>query len=151
MIKIIKKLLLVVPLFLLVACSNDESISKNPGLAAGDQVPNVTLRNQEGDDMPLSDFKGKKVYINVWASWCGPCRHEMPDLEKVYQEVKDQKDLVFISLTSPGDKAFNNQNPADQSKETILEVAKEEGINYPIYFDTKDNAMKRQHFSVQHL
>lgn len=45
----------------------------------------------------------EKVYINFWATWCGPCIREIPELEEVYQEYKDKDDFVFLSITSPND------------------------------------------------
>ena len=72
-------------------------------LQVGDLAPQFTLLNQDNQPISLSDFKGKKVYINVWASWCGPCLREIPELEKVYQKVKAREDIVFLSITSPND------------------------------------------------
>ena len=100
-----------------------------------------TAKDVNGKDVKLSDFKGKKVYINVWASWCGPCKIEMPGLEKVYQKHKDEKDFVFLSITSPSGEEFKNTKPADQDKETILGVAEQKKITYPILFDVNDRFM----------
>ena len=100
-----------------------------------------TAKDINGKEVKLSDFKGKKVYINVWASWCGPCKIEMPGLEKVYQKNKNNNDLVFLSITSPSDKEFKNSKPADQDKETILGLAEQKKITYPILFDVNDRFM----------
>ena len=83
-------------------------------------------------------IKGKKVYINVWASWCGPCVREMPELEKAYQKLKDKEDVVFLSITSPSDDVFKNQSPQDKDKATILAKAQELGVTYPVLFDVND-------------
>ena len=100
-----------------------------------------TAKDINGKEVKLSDFKGKKVYINVWASWCGPCKIEMPGLEKVYQKNKNNNDFVFLSITSPSDKEFKNSKPADQDKETILGLAEQKKITYPILFDVNDRFM----------
>lgn len=56
-----------------------------------------TLVDLEGNKVSLSDFKGKKVFLNFWATWCPPCKSEMPEIEKVYQETKDS-DLVILAV-----------------------------------------------------
>ena len=94
--------------------------------------------DKDGNTVKLSDYKGKKVYINVWASWCGPCVREMPELEKAYQKLKDKEDVVFLSITSPSDDVFKNQSPQDKDKATILAKAKELGVTYPVLFDVND-------------
>ena len=94
--------------------------------------------DKDGKTVKLSDFKGKKVYINMWASWCGPCMREIPELEKTYQKLKDNKDIVFLSMTSPNDSEFKNQSPQDKGKDVILNKAKELGVTYPVLFDVND-------------
>ena len=102
------------------------------------QAFDFTAMDKDGKTVKLSDFKGKKVYINMWASWCGPCMREIPELEKVYQKYKNNKDLVFLSITSPNDAEFKNQSPQDKSKDVILKKAKELGATYPVLFDVND-------------
>ena len=102
------------------------------------QAFDFTAMDKDGKTVRLSDFKGKKVYINMWASWCGPCIREIPELEKVYQKLKDKNDIVFLSMTSPNDAVFKNQNPQDKSKDVILKKAQELGVTYPVLFDVND-------------
>ena len=110
------------------------STSENKAIQAFD----FTAMDKDGKTVKLSDFKGKKVYINMWASWCGPCMREIPELEKTYQKLKDNKDIVFLSMTSPNDAEFKNQSPQDKSKDVILKKAKELGATYPVLFDVND-------------
>ncbi|NRT87879.1 TlpA family protein disulfide reductase [Clostridium beijerinckii] len=56
-----------------------------------------SLKDLNGNELSLSDLKGKKVFLNFWATWCPPCKAEMPDIEKLYQETKDS-DLVIVSV-----------------------------------------------------
>ena len=110
------------------------STSENKAIQAFD----FTAMDKDGKTVKLSDFKGKKVYINMWASWCGPCMREIPELEKTYQKLKDNKDIVFLSMTSPNDSEFKNQSPQDKGKDVILNKAKELGATYPVLFDVND-------------
>ncbi|WP_161980347.1 TlpA family protein disulfide reductase [Streptococcus sp. S784/96/1] len=107
----------------------------------GERAPDLTLMDKDGKEVSLKDYAGKKVYINFWASWCKPCLAEMPHIEKVYQKYKDNKDYVFLSVTSPKDAKFNNNYALDESQEIIMAAAKKVGITYPVLFDQKDNAM----------
>ncbi len=56
----------------------------------GEPAPDFRLDNVEGDSVRLSDFEGQGVFINFWATWCGPCREEMPDIQAQYEVFKDQ-------------------------------------------------------------
>lgn len=134
---------------LLAACSSvsdtttpsSESSSDSSSSAVSQaSALDFTVKDVDGNDVNLADYQGKKVYINFWATWCGPCIREIPELEEVYQEYKDKDDYVFLSITSPNDAKFANANPADKSQEVILSTADDLGITYPVLFDTKDQA-----------
>ena len=114
--------------------TNKQTSTSSSSETKATQAFDFTAMDKDGKTVKLSDFKGKKVYINMWASWCGPCMREIPELEKVYQKYKDNKDIVFLSMTSPNDAEFKNQSPQDKSKDVILKKAKELGaiINYAI-------------------
>lgn len=133
----------------LAACSlkSSQNNQNQAAVTQNEAAPAVSLMDQDGNAVSLNDYLGKKVYINIWASWCGPCKHEFPELEALYQEYKESDEVAFLSITSPNDSQFGNTNPADESKETILKVAQEGNITYPILFDTKDSMM--QNFSIR--
>ncbi|HFU3939302.1 TPA: TlpA family protein disulfide reductase [Streptococcus suis] len=141
---------LLVSCFVLTACSLLPLVSPSSTestLQANQPVTlDFSLKDKDGKDVNLADYKGKKIYINVWATYCGPCQREIPELEEVYQEYKDKEDYVFLSITSPKDAEFANTNPSDVSKDEILEKASELGATYPVLFDTKDQAMT--HFGI---
>ena len=118
--------------------TNKQTSTSSSNETKATQAFNFTAMDKDGKTVKLSDFKGKKVYINMWASWCGPCMREIPELEKVYQKYKDNKDIVFLSMTSPNDAEFKNQSPQDKSKDVILKKAKELGATYPVLFDVND-------------
>ena len=118
--------------------TNKQTSTSSSSETKATQAFDFTAMDKDGKTVKLSDFKGKKVYINMWASWCGPCMREIPELEKVYQKYKDKKDIVFLSMTSPNDAEFKNQSPQDKSKDVIQKKAKELGVTYPVLFDVND-------------
>ncbi len=73
------------------------------GLTAAPQTgfpaPNFTLKTPQGETYQLSDLRGKGVLVNLWATWCPPCKAEMPTIEKIYGEYKD-KGLVVLGINS---------------------------------------------------
>ena len=92
----------------------------------GQQAPTLVLKDLRGRALRLSDYKGKVVLINFWATWCPPCRAEMPDLVKIQREYKS-RGLQVIGITYP--------------PETIREVRRFTmtlGVNYPVALGTKE-------------
>lgn len=65
----------------------------------GAAMPDVTMRGADGNDIQLSSLFGKVIYIDMWATWCGPCVQEIPYLEKLVERFKDNEDIVFISVS----------------------------------------------------
>jgi peroxiredoxin len=70
-----------------------------PPVAAGDRAANFTLDALDGHKISLTDFHGKVVFLNIWATWCGPCREEMPSMETLYDELKGNKDFVMLAVS----------------------------------------------------
>lgn len=69
----------------------------------GQAAPSFQLPGLEGGEISLEKFRGKAVILNFWATWCGPCRHEMPSLEALYQKYKDQGLVVLgVSVDEDG-------------------------------------------------
>ncbi|WP_139905776.1 TlpA disulfide reductase family protein [Clostridium thermarum] len=97
------------------------------------KAPDFTLTDTQGNKVTLSDLKGKKVYLNFWATWCPPCRKEMPDIEKLYQETKDS-DLVILAVNLGEDKdtvtAFADKN--NYNFRILLDSAETVAIDYQI-------------------
>ena len=62
-------------------------------------APDFTMLDWEGNEVHLSDFVGKPIILNFWASWCGPCKMEMPDLEEAYLEYGDEIEFLIVDLT----------------------------------------------------
>ena len=93
-------IVLIVAFMASTSCSSGQGEIINSGEAGtrvGDTAPDFTLTDLDGNQVSLSDLRGKVVFLNFWATWCPPCRAEMPDIEAVYQKYKDQ-DVVILGI-----------------------------------------------------
>ncbi|HYK64664.1 MAG TPA: redoxin domain-containing protein [Patescibacteria group bacterium] len=70
-----------------------------PPVAAGSQAANFTLEKLDGTTVSLTSLRGKVVFLNVWATWCEPCREEMPSMETLYDDLKGNKDFVMLAVS----------------------------------------------------
>ena len=95
----------------------------------GKQAPDFTLRSDQGDNKKLSEYRGKVVLINFWASWCGPCQQELPKLIELTQ-LHDGSDFQLISIN------------IDEEPKKALKLAKKLGINFPVLFDEEKSVSK---------
>ncbi|HDR7793486.1 TPA: redoxin domain-containing protein [Bacillus luti] len=102
-----------------------EMIARN-GIEVGKVAPDFELTKLDGTNVKLSDLKGKKVILNFWATWCGPCQQEMPDMEAFYKEHKENVEILAINYT-PSEKGGG--------EEKVSNFAKEKGITFPILLD----------------
>jgi len=87
-------------------------------------APNVTMTTLDGRTIQLADQKGKVVLVNFWATWCAPCRKEIPDLINLYSELKSDGLLVVGVATD------------DDGESVVAPFVKRKKINYPIVVDT---------------
>ena len=96
-------------------------------------APDFTVYDLDGNAHALSDFRGKPVVLNFWASWCGPCKSEMPDFEEKYLEYGEKVHFLMVNLT-------------DSVQETVTsasEFVAGQGYTFPVYYDVDlDAAMK---------
>ena len=110
-----KLLAIVVGVVLLGACAQAYAIE------AGQGAPDFTLANTEGQNMSLSDFKGKAIILNFFASWCPPCRGEVPDFVEL-QKAYGDKGFTFVGVSLVDQK---------ESKDFAAKM----NINYPVLVD----------------
>lgn len=106
-----------------------------------DKAPDFTLYDQYGNKHSLSDYKGKIVFINFWATWCSPCKDEMPFIEQLYNEYgKNEKDVIFISISNPNTETSLLQN--DITEDEIKTFLKENNYYFPVLFDTNGSVLQ---------
>ncbi len=97
-------------------------------------APDFTLVDQFGNSHTLSEYKGKTVFLNFWATWCGPCRMEMPYIQKVYEEYgSNGGDVIILGVANP--KTEECPNNSDVSQEEVEHFLSENGYTYPVVMD----------------
>ena len=106
--------------------------------AQGSEAPDFTVYDLEGNAHKLSDFRGKPVLLNFWASWCGPCQMEMPDFQKFYESHGDKVNFVIVNLT-------DGQQETVESASAFIE---EKGYTFPVYYDTDIDAATKSGVSA---
>lgn len=103
---------------------SDEKVveSDKVGLTEGKVAPNFKLKTINGKTVQLSDYRGENVIVNFWATWCPPCRAEIPDLQKLY----DNKDVVILAVNLTG---------TEKSVDKVTEFVKEYEMTFPVLMD----------------
>ena len=108
------------------AVSYEMNLNEKEGLAKGQIAPDFTLQTLAGEKFTLSELKGKKVVLNFWASWCPPCKKEMPHLQKYYKEnaKEDNAVIVAVNLT-------HTERSLDEIK-TVQQFVDSYNLTFPI-------------------
>ena len=135
----ITRFIFIVPLFLLLAMGPHPSPGQGKGSAASadaetntpSKAPDFTLKDIHGKTLALSSLKGKVVLINFWATWCPPCKAEMPSMNKLYNEMRAQG-LEVIAVST------------DNSLSTVKDFLAKNHLDFPVLFDD-DKAVTRQY------
>lgn len=91
-----------------------------------DPAPNFTFYDGDDQSFQLSDFQGKPVILNFWASWCGPCKMEMPEFQKAFETYGEEIHFVLVNLT----------DGRRETKEKAQEFLSGTDYTFPVYFDT---------------
>lgn len=105
---------------------DSEDSAEDEGKTEANPATDFTVVDKEGNEVKLSDLKGKPVVLNFWASWCGPCKSEMPDFQSTYEEYREEIHFMMVNLT-------------DGAQETVDSAAafiNDAGYTFPVYYDT---------------
>ena len=102
-------------------------------------VPDGTFYDMEGNAVKLSDFRGKPVVLNFWASWCGPCKSEMPDFDEAYAEYGDRIHFLMVNVT----------DGYRETQSTASAFIAQSGYGFPVYLDI--NAATSAYYGVNSL
>lgn len=102
-----------------------------PAIAPASTAPDFTLRSMNGPNLRLQEQRGRVVMVNFWATWCGPCRQEMPHLNRLYEKYR-ASGFVLIGVN------------VDDDVRKAADVAAKLGVNFPVLLDT-DKKVSRQY------
>jgi tetratricopeptide (TPR) repeat protein len=105
----------------------NDYLKENATVMPGSKAPDFELEDIEGNKVKLSNYKGKVVVLNIWATWCGPCQREIPDISDFYGEYKD-KDVAVLGVSVD----------EGMDRGELAEHAKSMGATYPILVGTDD-------------
>lgn len=117
-----------------IAPSQNSSISS--GQATSNQseekikAPDFTVLDSKGNSVKLSDMLGKPVVVNFWASWCPPCKSEMPEFNEVYQELGEEVAFMMVDLV----------DGQRETQEKGAQYIQEQDFSFPVYFDMQQEA-----------
>lgn len=100
-------------------------------------APDFELTDQYGNTHTLADYRGKVIFLNFWATWCGPCREEMPAIERLYEQYRDQEDaeVVILAVAFPG-------IGDELDEQGIADFLEENGYEYPVLMDASGQLME---------
>lgn len=99
--------------------------------AEGELAPDFTLTTPGGEPVALSDFRGKTVVLNFWATWCPPCRAEMPELQQVWEERGEGRDLVVLAVD------------VEESADAVTDFVENFGLTFPVALDADGSVADR--------
>ena len=98
------------------------------GLESGKIAPDFEVTTLDGEQAKLSDFRGGRVMLNFWATWCPPCRAEMPDMQKVY----DEEDVTILAVNMTG---------TESGEDVVVEFVDDFELTFPILMDETSDIM----------
>src|SRR5690625_924012 len=120
------------------ASESVEGLEGNPeiaeGLEKGEMAPNFELEKMDGEKVKLSDFRGEKVMLNFWATWCPPCRVEVPDMQKLHEN----KDVTILAVNLLGQ---------ESGIDPVEEFLEDYGVTFNVLLDEDLVVRSEEHTS----
>lgn len=125
-------LVLLILVTALTSCSQPEAAAPTQESTEANTVaaPDFTVYDIDGNEVKLSDYLGTPVVLNFWASWCPPCKAELPDFEEKYLTYGDEVQFLMVNLA----------DGARESVETASAFIAQEGYTFPVFYDSKSVA-----------
>ena len=102
--------------------SPTEATDTQPTEPVDYSAPDFTMLDTDGNEVTLASFFGKPIVLNFWASWCGPCKSEMPEIQKFYDQYGQEVHFLLVSV--------------DDDVDTAKAFIEDNGYTFPVYFDT---------------
>ena len=99
------------------------------GTEVGNKAPNFTLKNMNNKDITLRNLEGKKVFINFWASWCPPCKTEMPAIQKLHENYGEEIEIIAVNL--------------EEQKKKVKKYLENENLNFTVLLDKNKKAANK--------
>jgi peroxiredoxin len=96
-------------------------------VAAGKKAASFKLTDLQGGSVSMADLHGKVVFLNIWATWCAPCREEMPSMEKLYERLQGDKGFVMLAISQD-----------TSSREEVMAYVKKHGYHFDVLLDPKN-------------
>ena len=96
-------------------------------IAAGQKAAGFKLTDLSGGSVSMADLRGKVIFLNIWATWCAPCREEMPSMEKLYENLRNNKDFVMLAVSQD-----------TGSREEVSAYVKKHGYHFDVLLDPQN-------------
>lgn len=106
---------------------NSSGLDGHRPIAAGEKAAPFKLTDLSGDSVSMAQLHGKVVFLNIWATWCAPCREEMPSMEKLYEGLHGNKDFVMLAVSQD-----------TSSRDEVVAYVKKHGYHFDVLLDPQN-------------
>jgi len=99
-------------------------------LPTGKEAPDFTVTDLDGNTLHLSDLRGKVVFLNFWATWCAPCRRELPSIQSLYKKYLNEDKFAIVAVSGDVD-----------GPKVVADTMKKYEVNFPVYLDPQNEVI----------
>lgn len=136
-----KKIIAIAVLLILGGYAVYQSVLNKPvttGIEIGNAAPDFELQLLSGETVKLSSFQGKKVIVNFWATWCGPCQAEMPEMQEFHEAHSEETVILAVNMTT-----------TEKNIDNVKNYVSEKNLTFPVLLDlTNDISTSYQVYSI---